>query len=107
MLADNTCDFTLTRNGYTYETSLSTGFHFLECPQCHSKILFFVIPPIKDSELNPVVGLEIADDPRFPSYLSTRCPDCHSEIFFDTGDQCDNPFLEDEMLIDSIEDWRE
>ena len=106
MKIDQIPDFTINQNGYSYETSLSTGFHFIECMECHSIIPFLVIPPVSPYTKNIVQTLQIADDPRFPSYLSIRCPHCNVDIQFYTGDESDNPFIDDTMLLNSNEDWR-
>lgn len=103
---DQIPDFTVNQNGYDYETSLSTGFHYIECHECHSIIPFFVIPPVSPWEKNLVRGIQIADDPRFPSYLSIRCPKCNVDIQFYTGDESDNPFIEDTMILNPLEEWR-
>ena len=107
MIPDQIPDFIITQNGYLYETSLTTGFHSIECPFCNSSQLFFVIPPVSEHTSNIVQGLDLADDPRFPATLSIRCPHCNEDIQFCTGDETDNPFIEDPMLVHSIEDWRE
>ena len=106
MKIDQIPDFTINQNGYDYETSLSTGFHFIECQECHTIIPFLVVP-VKEGQLNRVQTLQIADDPRFPSYLSIRCPHCNIDIQFYTGDESDNPFIDDTMLLNSYEDWRD
>ena len=107
MLPDHLSDFIITQNGYQYETSLSTGFHFIECPTCYNQIPLFVIPPVSEYTGNLVQGLDISDDPRFPAWLSIRCPKCNEDIQFCTGDETDNPFIDDPMLVYSREDWRE
>lgn len=95
----NPSDFIVSKVGYYYETDLPLGFSTIICPDCGKSILVLVVPP------NIFYSEYIMDDPRFPGELSLLCPNCNSMVRIRTGDEDENPFIEDNMLIESIEDW--
>lgn len=98
----NVGDFTVSKVGYDYETNLPCGVHFMECSKCTQQILLLVVPT---ESFHKLCCRSLTEDARFPGMLYIRCPHCKHLNPLSLEDMDANPYVEDTMMINSIEEW--